>query len=72
MSADIKKRKGSKGQRLVSEGSNLLKARIPYKVGGGGGKGVGDQLPTLMLSPNLLKSQSPTYRKWDGGGGGSW
>ena len=61
---DRTRKLNAEGQRLVSEGVNLLKPpNFLYGVGvGEGGGGVQDQL--LMLNPNSLYSGS-----WDGGWG---
>ena len=53
-------------QRLVSEGTNLLKTQILITGGGGGGRGVmGTNFQLLMPSPNIIKSQSLIAGVWE-------
>ena len=53
------------GQRLVSTGSKSSKSQIQWDGGGGGGVMTNFQL--LLLSLNLLKSQSPIMVGEEGG-----
>ena len=65
------------GQRLVSEGSYLLKdplkSKILMSIDGGGGEGglAETNFQLLMLSPNLLKSQIPMSGEGGGEVGGN-